>query len=97
MEYSHEEMLTPACDTVTVCPPMTTEPVRSVPGLEATLTVTVPAPLPLFPVSTDIQADVLDACHEHPLGALTVTVTVAPAADNSMLDVSTPKLQGAAA
>ena len=97
MEYSHDEMLTPACDTVTVCPPMTTEPVRSMPGLDATLIVTVPAPLPLLPASTDIQADVLDACHEHPLGAPTVTVTVAPAADDWMLEVSRLKPQGAAA
>jgi hypothetical protein len=61
---------------VTVCPAIVSVPVREAPLLEATLNVTVPAPLPLVRPVTEIHAMLLLAVHSHP--ALAVTDTDSP-------------------
>jgi hypothetical protein len=73
------------------------EPVRAVAVLAAAVKVTVPLPLPLFPAVTDSQGELLNACHEHPFGATTDTVTVPPAAGTCPVDAARSTRQGAAA
>jgi hypothetical protein len=73
------------------------EPVRAVPVLAAAVKVTVPLPLPVPPAVTDSQPELLDACHEHPLGATTDTVAVPPVAGTRPVVSARSIRQGAAA
>jgi hypothetical protein len=86
---------TPACVTVTVCPATVTVPVRALELVfAATVSVTVPPPLPDAGL-TVIHDAPLDAVHAHPVPAATVTdALAAPAATDTvageMLNVQPP-------
>ena len=72
--------LTPACTMVYVCPATVTVPVRlDVPVFAWTENAAVPLPDPL-PEVTVIQAALLVADQEHPLGAVTAVLAEPPAA-----------------
>ncbi|MFN7919502.1 MAG: hypothetical protein U0Q16_05360 [Bryobacteraceae bacterium] len=75
-EYEHPE----PSFTVNVCPAIVIVPDREGPALPAALNVTVPAPEPLAPPVTEIQASLLAADHPHPAPADTFTDPVPPAA-----------------
>jgi len=66
-----------------------------VPVLAAAVKVTVPLPVP--PAVTDSQPELLDACHEHPLGATTDTVAVPPVTGTRPVVSARSIRQGAAA
>ena len=67
--------------TVKVCPAMVTVPVRGVPAvLAATLSDTVPLPVPDAPAVTVIQLALLVAVRAHPVVPVTVTDCTRPAA-----------------
>ena len=71
---------TPACVTLTLCPPMVSVALRALAALfAATVTVTVPLPLPLAG-DTVAHAAFDEAVHAHPASAVTVTDEVPPAA-----------------
>ena len=71
--------------TVKVCPATVTVPVRAVPaGLAATLSATVPPPVPLAPEVTVIQLALLVAPKAQ--SAVPVTVTDSDAPDAATLD-----------
>jgi hypothetical protein len=75
-----------ACVTVKVLPAIVSVPVRLVvPVLAATLKVTVPPPVPAAPAVTVIHTALLTAVHVQPAAALTVVLTVPPAAVNDWL------------
>jgi hypothetical protein len=57
-----------------VCPPIVIVPERAGPEVESTSYRTLPLPLPLFPESIDIQETLLEAVHEQPAAAVTLTV-----------------------
>lgn len=64
-----------------VLPPIVTVPVREVvPVFAATLSATVPLPVPAAPLVTAIHVTLLTAVHGHPAAALSVTFNVPPAA-----------------
>jgi hypothetical protein len=72
--------LTPACVTVTVCPPMVTVPVRDEAAvLAATVSVIVASPVPLAAESV-IQAAPLDAVQLQPAVAVSPMLDVPPPA-----------------
>jgi hypothetical protein len=66
--------------TVIVCPATVTVPDRRTPEFAWTVsfTVALPDPLPPCEIATQLRVDV--AVHAHPVGAVTVTSSVAPAA-----------------
>ena len=69
-----------ACDTVTVCPPIVSVPVRAAPVLAATPNDTVPLPVPDAPLVTVSHAALAVAVHAHvPCEAVTVTEAGPPA------------------
>jgi len=66
---------------VNVCPAIVNVPARAVlPPLAAMLKVTVPLPLPLAPLVSEIQAALLRAVHPHPADVVTLDEPVAPPA-----------------
>jgi hypothetical protein len=66
--------LTPLCDTVTLCPPTSTVAARALaPALAATLTVSVPDPVPLAGVTLAHPA-LVAAVHVQPLRVVTCRV-----------------------
>lgn len=65
-----------ACDTVTVWPPIFSEPVRAGPVFAATDTDTVPLPAPLAPLATVSQLSTAFADQLHVVNAVTVNVVV---------------------
>ena len=72
---------TAACVMVNVDPAIVSVPTRLVvPVWAATLTATVPDPVPAAPAVTVIHAALLTAVHTHPAPALTVVLPVPPAA-----------------
>ena len=71
-----------ACDTMNVCPPTTTVPARNPPvALAATLSDTVPVPVPVAPDVTVIQLALLVAVHAQPVVPVTAIDTGPPAAE----------------
>ena len=66
--------------TVMVCPATVTVPDRKTPEFSWTVSFTVALPDPLAPcvIATQLRVDV--AVHAHPVGAVTITSSVAPAA-----------------
>lgn len=66
------------CVTVTALPAIVTVPVRDGPDVGATLSVTVPAPMPVAG-ATVIQSALLEAVHGHPAPLATVTACDPPA------------------
>ena len=69
------------CWIVTASPATVIVPVRPVPGLTATVKLTVALPEPAAG-ATVIQLTVLDAAHGQPAGAATVTTPAPPDAEN---------------
>jgi hypothetical protein len=87
----------PACVTERVLPATATVPVRDVvPVFDATLSVTVPPPIPAAPAVTAIHDALLIAVHVHPAAAVTVVLAVPPAADSDWLAGEMVGAQGAA-
>lgn len=66
------------CVIVTVCPATVTVPEREGPESGATLSVTVPDPVPFAPDVTVIQSALLAAVHGHPADDVIVRVRVPP-------------------
>lgn len=71
-----------ACDTVTVWPPIFSEPVRAGPVFSATETDTVPLPAPVAPLATVSQLSTAFADQAHVVNAVTVNAVV-PALDET--------------
>jgi len=69
-----------ACATANVWPAIEIVPLRAGPTLAATLKPTDPLPSPLVPDVMAIHVALLFAVHEHPVGAVTPTDPVPPAA-----------------
>ncbi len=87
-----------ACVTVYTWPAIVTVPVRgAVPALAATLSDTLPLPLPDAPAVTVIHAALLSADHPHEVPAVTPTVNVPPADPADWLAGEMLKLQPAPA
>jgi hypothetical protein len=61
--------------TVNVCPAIVTVPLRAVPGFGATVSTTLPLPVPLAPDLIVMNAELLTAVHAH-VAALVPTLTV---------------------
>ena len=61
---------------------MVRTPLRAAPGLACTPNVTVPLPLPLVPLVTEIQGTLAEAVQVQLRGPVTVTVSVPPAPPN---------------
>ena len=86
-EMSRVQATKPSSCTETDSPAMVNVPVRTVlVGFEETVTLTVPAPLPLAPLVMDIQPLSDVAVHVHWLAALTVTELEPPDASNDRDD-----------
>ena len=71
----------PAWVTVRICPATVRPAVReAMPVLAATEETTVPFPVPLAPEVIDIQEELFEVVHLHPVLVDTVVVTVPPPA-----------------
>ena len=82
IEYEHGA----DCVTSNVVPAMVRVPERlAVPVFAATLKPTVPGPVPVAPLVTEIHAALLAAVHAHPAPAVTVLPPVPAAAVNAWL------------
>ena len=65
-----------------VVPPTVSAPLRAAPPFAATVKATVPLPLPVAPDEIVMNVALLVAVHAHPVGAVTGTDPVPPAAPN---------------
>ena len=80
-----------SCAIVTLCPAITTTPLRGGPLFPPMVSVTVADAFPLFPVVTSIQGACDTAVQLHPVSVSTVTATVPPAADTVVFGGATAK------
>jgi hypothetical protein len=65
-----------------VVPPTESVPLRAAPVFAATVKATVPLPLPVAPEEIVMKVALVVAVHAHPVGAVTGTDPVPPAAAN---------------
>jgi hypothetical protein len=84
-----------ACDTVKVCPPMVSVPVRAAAVFAATLNATVPLPVPDAPLVTVNHAALALAVHAQLFAdAVTVTDPAAAVSATSCVVGEIPKVHG---
>jgi hypothetical protein len=94
-EMSTAQGTRPWTCTATDSPATVSVPVRTAPvGFEETVTLTVPAPLPLAPLVMDIQPRSDVAVHVQWLAALTVTELEPPDASNDRDDAESAYVHG---